>query len=416
MVHKVVMPKLAMGMTQGTVTKWIYQAGQLVQKGSILLVIETEKVSYEIEATKTGYLKIVVPEGETVAINTVIAYLAETEAELASIEDGEKEPEAPALAAAPAEKEPEAPRPSEGGGRIIASPLAKKIAKDNGIDLGQVTGTGPGGRIVKRDVLSAMDSRKEAPAEDSGAAAAEVAPSEDVKGRVKAVVPIKGMRKSIGEGMKKSLDTAAQLSFSAEFDATEIVRLRERLVAKEKKIGLRVSVFDILCYIFARAIKKVPIVNASLVGEQIKVWEDVNLGIAIATEISEYEGGLYVPVVRKADAKSLFDISREIKTLTTKTRNGELKLEDMQGGTVTVSSVSFVSPLFASTPILNMGEALLIQPGSILDRPVVRNGEIVIRPTITISFTFDHRVVDGIPLGKLVRYITDFMEDPEMLL
>ena len=413
------MPKLAMGMSQGTVTKWQYAEGQFVEKGKILLVIETEKVSYDIEAVKSGYLKIIVPEGETVPINTIIAYLAESEAELSTLGGGDKKPDAvaPEAPAAPAAVEQPAPKASGEGGRIIASPLAKKLAQANGIDLSLVTGTGPGGRIQKVDVLNAVEARKEAPAASPAAAPAGAAPSiDDVKGRIKAILPIKGMRKSIGEGMKKSLDSAAQLSYSAEFDATEIVRLRERLVAKEKKVGLRVSVFDILAYIFARAIKKVPILNASLVGDQIKVWEDVNLGIAIATEISEYEGGLYVPVVKKADAKSLFDISREIKELTAKTRNGQLKLEDMQGGTATISSVSFVSPLFASTPILNMGEALLIQPGSILDRPAVKNGEIVIRPTITMSFTFDHRISDGLPLGKLTRYITDFMEDPEMLL
>lgn len=416
MAQKVVMPKLAMGMSQGTVTKWQYAEGQFVEKGKILLVIETEKVSYDIEAVKSGYLKIVVQEGETVPINTIIAYLAESEAELSTLGGGDKKPAAaaPEAPAAPAAVEQPAPQASGEGGRIIASPLAKKLAQANGIDLSLVQGTGPGGRIQKADVLNAVEARKEAPAAPAAAPAA--AGAEDVQGRVRAVLPIKGMRKSIGEGMKKSLDSAAQLSYSAEFDATEIVRLRERLVAKEKKIGLRVSVFDILAYIFARSIKKVPILNASLVGNQIKVWEDVNLGIAIATEISEYEGGLYVPVVKKADAKSLFDISREIKELTAKTRNGQLKLEDMQGGTATISSVSFVSPLFASTPILNMGEALLIQPGSILDRPAVKNGEIVIRPTITMSFTFDHRISDGLPLGKLTRYITDFMEDPEMLL
>jgi pyruvate/2-oxoglutarate dehydrogenase complex dihydrolipoamide acyltransferase (E2) component len=239
---------------------------------------------------------------------------------------------------------------------------------------------------------------------------------EGLKGKIKAVIPVKGMRKTVGEAVKRSLDTSAQLSLAVELDAGEVLQLRERLVAKEKKVGMRVSVFDILALIFARAMKNVPILNASLIDNEIKIWEDVNLGIAIATEINEYEGGLYVPVVKKADTKSLFEISREIKDLTTKTRSGKLTLEDMQGSTVTISSVSFISPLFASTPILNQGEALIIQPGSIIDRPVVRNGQVVIRPIITISFTFDHRISDGLPLGKLTRYIGDYMQDPDMLL
>jgi len=413
-----------MGMNQGTITEWKFKNGQYVEKGQILLVIETEKVSYEIEAVKSGYLKIIVPEGETVPVETVIALLAKTEVELAELEGDAKAPAAAAQAAtAPESVEQAAPKAQAAAekGRIIASPLAKKIAEMNGIDLALITGTGPGGRIEKQDVLDAVEARKTAPAAALEAvpatpSAAAPAPMEGLKGKIKAVIPVKGMRKTVGEAVKRSLDTAAQLSLAVELDAGEVLQLRERLVAKEKKVGMRVSVFDILALIFARAMKNVPILNASLIDNEIKIWEDVNLGIAIATEINEYEGGLYVPVVKKADTKSLFEISREIKDLTTKTRSGKLTLEDMQGSTVTISSVSFISPLFASTPILNQGEALIIQPGSIIDRPVVRNGQVVIRPIITISFTFDHRISDGLPLGKLTRYIGDYMQDPDMLL
>lgn len=422
MARKVIMPKLAMGMSEGTISEWKYSDGQFVEKGEILLVIETEKVSYEIEAIVSGYLKILIPAGKVMPVETILGYLAADENELASIQSNNVEEAAPGVEAYAEEILQTEPAPVDnrkGDGRVIASPLAKKLAKQKGIDLANISGTGHRGRIEKKDVLDAETFYKEStvpPSSSSSKDVSEEAVEVDFKGGVKATVPVRGMRKVISESMKASLDNSAQLSFSAELDATEIIRLRERLVAKENNIGVRVSVFDILVFILARAIKKVPIVNATMVGSEIKVWEDVNLGIAIATEINEYESGLYAPVLRQADSKSLFDISREIKELSTKTRSGQLKMDDMQGGTVTISSVSFVPALFASTPILNKDEALLIQPGTIKEKPVVINGEVVARSMITISFTFDHRVVDGIFFGKLLDYIRSYMEDPDLLL
>lgn len=429
MAYKVVMPKLAMGMSIGTVTSWKFAQGQFVEKGQILLVIETEKVSYEIEALKSGYLHIVVPEGETVPVMTVVGYLAGNEQELAGLAStlGGPAPEPePAIAEERQREVQEETVLSNREGRIIASPLAKKLAKINDINLRELTGTGPHGRVVKQDVLAAVEVRKAAPVVVSAppepvpvaapfAGAPAPAPVLEGRPKVKAVVPVRGMRKAIADSMMRSLSEAAQLSYSIEIDATELVRLRERLVAKEEKLGVRVSYTDILALVFVRAIKKVPIVNASLIGDEIIVWEDINLGIAIATEINEYECGLFVPVVKNAGCKSLFEISREIKDLTGKARKGTLSLDDMQGGTVTLSSAAFVN-LFASTPILNPGQALLIQPGPITDKPVAKNGEVVVRPMLTISFTFDHRIADGIPLGKFAKYVTEFVEDPEMLL
>jgi pyruvate dehydrogenase E2 component (dihydrolipoamide acetyltransferase) len=422
MAQKVVMPKLAMGMSTGTVTSWKFAEGQFVEKGQILLVIETEKVSYEIEALKSGYLHIVIPEGETVPVMTIIAYLAANEEELAGMAgtSGGSAPAPESKTAAAAEPPPqiqEEAAPASQGDRVIASPLAKKLAKINDIDLKQVSGTGPHGRIVKDDVMAAVETRKAAPAAEAAPVAAPPAEAPALEGRprVKAVVPVRGMRKAIADSMMKSLREAAQLSFTIEVDATELVRLRQSLVAKEKKLGIRVSYTDILALVFVRAIKNVPIVNASLIGEEILVWDEINLGIAIATEINEYECGLLVPVVKNAGCKSLLEISREIKELTGKAREGTLSLEDMQGGTVTLSSAAFVK-LSGSSPILNPGQALLIQPGPITDKPVAKDGEVVVRPILTISFTFDHRIADGIPLGKFAKYVTDFLEDPELLL
>ena len=420
MAREIVMPKLAMAMSEGTINDWKFATGDLVEAGQILLDIETEKVSYEIEATGSGYLQIVVPEGETVPVEQVIAYLSESLEEQVSL-DGLEDSCTPVPAvkttAEVTTEQPVAAVAAAGSvvakdGRIIASPLAKKLAVINEVDLSQVDSTGPNGRIVKRDVLAAVENRKKV----STPALAVTTPTSDVGLTVKATVPLTGMRKVIADNMMLSLSSTAQLTSTNEFDATELVQLRKRLLAKEEKLGLRISYNDIFSQIVARAARKVPIVNASIVDDEIRIWEEINLGIAIAIEISEYASGLYVPVVKNAGRKSLFEIASEIKTLTAKARGGELTPADMSDGTLTLSSAAFSGGLVCSTPILNPGQALLVQPGPIQEKAVVRNGEVVIRQMMSVNFTFDHRIIDGVPIGKFAKQISELMECPELLL
>ncbi len=417
MAQEILMPKLAMAMSEGTVNAWQFAQGDMVEKGQILLEIETEKVSYEIESTGSGYLNIVISEGQTVPVEQVIGHIAKTKEELDSL--GEK---VVAFAAEPAgvAVAEQAPQVVQGethsattGGRIIASPVAKKLAKLNGLDISEVAGTGPNGRIVKRDVLATIEASQTAPV--SGASST-LTPAVETGPKVKASIPLKGMRKAIADNMMLSLSSTAQMSSTMEVDATELVNLRKRLVAKAEKIGHRVSFTDLFALIIARAARQVPIVNASIVGEEIKVWEEINLGIAIATEINEYESGLFVPVIKDAGRKSLFEIGREVKDLSGRARAGELTPEDMQDGTLTLSSAAFAGGLVSSTPILNPGQALLVQPGPIVEKPVVQDGEIDIRSMMSLNFTFDHRIVDGIPIGKLAVKIAELMADPELLL
>ena len=411
MAIEIVMPKLAMAMSEGTVLEWKFEQGVHVDAGQVIVEIETEKVSYEIEATADGYLNVVTPPGETVPVEVVIGHLAESEDELLSLARGE-------ITNGPADASPIAeldlsshvatePVTVNKGGRIIASPLAKKLAGINEVDLSRVDGTGPNGRIVKRDVLAAAESRK---------AVSSTASTDESGRKIKATVPLTGMRKVIAENMMLSLSSTAQLSSTNEFDATELVRLRKRLLAKEDGFGLRVSYTDIFALIVARAARKVPIVNASIIGSEIRIWEEINLGIAIATEISEYASGLYVPVVKDAGRKSLFEIASEIKALAAKARGGELAPADMSDGTLTLSSAAFSGGLVCSTPILNPGQAMLVQPGPIQEKAVVRNGEIVIRQMMGVNFTYDHRIIDGVPIGKFAKQISELMEYPELLL
>lgn len=410
MAKKIVMPKLAMAMNEGTVTTWSFIEGAQVEKGSILLEIETEKVSYEIEAIADGFLHIVVPAGETVPVEALIGYLAADSDELASLQSDTRPDTAarePAAEIVVANQEVVAAAKATGHvGRIIASPLAKKMATQHGLDLSKLNGSGPNGRIVKRDILAAI----------AGDAATPLIPAAVGERKVKAVVPVKGMRKAIADNMMLSLSTSAQLSFTQDFDMTEIMQLRNELVSKEEMLGYRVSYMDLIALILSKAVKQVPIVNASLIDNEIKVWEDINLGIAVATEINSYEYGLIVPVVKNIGHKTLADINADIKDLTGKARDNRLSPEEMSDGTITLSSAAFIQGLVCSTPVLSPGQAMLIQPGQIEEQVVARDGEIVIRPIMKINFTCDHRIVDGFPAGKFAGKIKELIECPGLLL
>jgi pyruvate dehydrogenase E2 component (dihydrolipoamide acetyltransferase)/2-oxoglutarate dehydrogenase E2 component (dihydrolipoamide succinyltransferase) len=234
--------------------------------------------------------------------------------------------------------------------------------------------------------------------------------------RVKASLPLSGMRKAIAEHMQRSLAESAQLSFMGEIDMTEMIRLRQKLLQKEDEIGLRITYTDLFVYVLARAVRHVPIVNSSLIGDEIKIWDDINVGVAVALELNEYESGLIVPVVKDADKKTLAEIARTVRDLTTRARQRKLTAEEVTGGTITLSNAgAFASGWSVSTPILNRPEVTLIQPGGIFDQPVVVDGQLAIRPVMTLSITCDHRVLDGIPMTRLYNKLKELMENPAFL-
>jgi pyruvate dehydrogenase E2 component (dihydrolipoamide acetyltransferase) len=421
MAHEIVMPKLAMAMSEGTINSWKFNQGDFVEEGQVLLEIETEKVSYEIESVGSGYLDIVVQAGETVPVGKVVAILSETLEGMSP--EAEQKTSCAAVSVVKEKTQQQASSEKSGQavqeektGRIIASPVAKKLAALEGVDLSSVSGTGPNGRIVKKDVLAAIDSAAAAVQSVAPEPVAEVAPVSEDGLKVKTRVPVKGMRKAIADSVVYSLQSSAQLSYTMEVDVTEIMALRTRLVEKAEKIGVKVSYTDILTYIVARAALKVPIVNSSFVGDEILVWEDVNIGVAMATEISEYESGIFIPVVKDAARKSLFEISKEIKDMASKARAGKLAPEELKGATITLSSAAFTPAMVMTTPILSAGQAMMVQPGPIMEKPVARNGEVVIRSMMPMNFTFDHRILDGVPAAKYFRHINDMIEETDLLL
>jgi len=225
---------------------------------------------------------------------------------------------------------------------------------------------------------------------------------------VKSVIPLKGMRKVIAEHMHRSLSISAQLTLMGEIDMTEMVKLRQSLVAKEKALGTRITYTDLFVFVAARLLKELPIVNASLIDNEIKIWENINIGVATALE-----EGLIVPVVKDADKKSLVEISKTVRSLVQKAREGKVMPDEVTGGTFTISNLGALGGGYRfETVIINQPEAAILGTGGITDRAVVRDGKIVIRPIMTYYFTYDHRVFTGAVAAQFMASAAQLMETP----
>lgn len=416
MANEIVIPKLGMTMASAKVAEWVAKEGDWVEENQIVLVIETEKVTYEVEALSSGYLHIIAAPDTVAAVGEAVGILAGDKEELEALQK-----EQPAPAGTPVSTEDAAPKEAAAekaapaaGERVKISPLAKKIAREHGLDYTRIKGSGPGGRIKKVDVEKALADKASAPAT--------VAPVDDgfdvVDGkRVKAVLPLTGIRGVIADHMQRSLADSAQLTTMGEIEVGAMVKLRESYKAREASIGLRISYTDILVYILARALKDNPIMNSSLVDGEIKLWEDINIGVAVSLPWQEWDAGLVVPVIYNADKLSLLEISKKLKELREKAVSGTLALDEITGGTFTISNVGgFGKGYFFNTPIINQPQSAILGIGPILDRPVVEDGEIVVQSLMNISLTFDHRIINGAPIGKFLGRVAEFAADPGMLL
>jgi pyruvate dehydrogenase E2 component (dihydrolipoamide acetyltransferase) len=413
MVSQIVAPKLGMSMSDVTIVDWKVKEGEKIEKGTIVLVIETEKTEWNVEAGASGFLHILIQEGTKAKIGQVVGLIAETKEEFEKVQ---KELPPQALAAevkkvSPAEAvggKPEAAGIATGEGeRIRISPIARKMAEEQMIDITRIKGTGPEGRIVKEDVEKAIEEQKKVPALPEGVARALY------QGRkLKETIPLKGMRRVIAERMQGSLCGSAQLSFLGKFDATELIQFRKALLNREKAIGVSVTYTEILVYAIAQALKDHPDINVSLIENEIKVWEDINIGVAVALG----KEGLLVPVVKQADKKSLIEISREVKSLVEKARGGKILPDEVTGGTFTLTSIGAVGVSDFQTPVINQPESAILGTGPIKDEPVVKNGQIVIASMMPFSLTIDHRVINGFGAERFLAGLKELVETPGLLL
>jgi pyruvate/2-oxoglutarate dehydrogenase complex dihydrolipoamide acyltransferase (E2) component len=419
MITDFLMPKLAMAMNEGTVNAWLVEEGAWVAKGTPIAEVETEKVAYEIESPHEGFLHIVVPAGDTVPVEVPIGQFASDEEGYQTLAGGEASTTAAAStpaqpmateAAATVESAPTPPVAS--GGRIKASPLARKMAGDRGIDLAAMTGSGPGGRIVKRDILAA---------ELQGVTAAPVtttqfAPPQASLEPVR--IPFKGVRATIARRMVESLNTSAQLSSFWEVELDQLLALRQQFLEREEQLGTRVSINAFLIKAIACAATRVPIANAQIDGDEIVIHRSVNMGIATALPgATEYDSVLMVPVLKNVQAMGVVEIDKAMKSLVARARNNELGADELSGSTITMSTTAGLSPPgLRSTPVLNLPNTTLIGPSTPEQKPVFRDGEIVVRTMMPISMTFDHRVMDGEPAARFGSALHDAIENPGLML
>jgi len=410
MAAKILMPKLGMSTAPLTLVEWKAKEGERIEQGNIVMVVETEKIRHDVEAEASGFLHILVEEGQEVPIGTVAGLIAETKEELEALQK-EKPKEAIKAAAevkeaAPAEAaKAEAPAPPAAevkeGERIVISPVARKMAEEHMIDITTIAGTGPGGRIVREDIEKEIEVKKRA----------EAAPKVYEGKKVKSTIPLQGMRKAIAEHMHRSLSISAQLTVMGEIDMTGMVKLRQSLVSQEEAIGTRITYTDLFVFVTAKLLRDYPIVNASLIDNEIKIWENINIGVAVALE-----EGLIVPVVRDADKKSLVEISQTVRSLVQKAREGKLMPDEITGGTFTITNLGARGGGYRfETVIINQPEAAILGTGGITDRAVVRDGQIVIRPIMPYYFTYDHRVFTGAVAAEFMLSVTQLLEDPSPL-
>ena len=391
MAVEIVMPKLGMVMTEGTVAQWTRSSGDEVQQGEVIAEIETEKISYELEATESGVLHTVVTDGDVVPVSGVLGYL---------LAQGEEAPEPPPRPTPVSRATPTAPRraaaaPARAAGdQVPSTPGARKLATSMGVDLAQVTPTGPRGRVVEADVRA----HAEKEAQPAGPAVLQGMPEPSK------VVPMTGMRKAIADHMRTSIATTAQLTFSLEVDVTEMMRLRKEISESD---GRTITSTHVLVKACAETIKRFPIHNTVLADGKVLYFDDINIGLAVALR-----DGLIVPVVKDLEDKSLFDIADETDQLVASAQEGKLTPDDVQGGTFTISVLGTVD---AFTPILNRGQSAILGVGRSVQKPAVVDGEITIRERMTLSLTTDHQVIDGAVAAGFLRRLQQIIERPARL-
>ena len=434
-------------MTKGKIGKWLVKEGDTVTEGQPLLEIETDKVVHEQESPTDGVIaQILAEEGTNVPVNALLAVIGapgeEVERVEADTEAAQQKPvEPPQPKATPSVTTTIEPKASPAarqlaeklaidltevtasgpGGRILegdvqryidlrgpaptettrlkASPLARRLAKEHGVNLSSIAGSGPDGRVVRDDVLQAASTAPEIPAVEMPALQQ---PAE--------VIAMDGIRGIIAERMTLSVQTNASVTLHTEVDATAFVELRGMLNDKLQAREVSITYTELLVKVVANALREHPRLNATLTDEAIHLLPEINIGVAVALE-----DGLVVPVVRNADKERLSEISGQVKSFAERARSNQLTPGELQGGTFTITNLGNFG-IDAFTPIINPPESAILGVGRILKKPVVHDDEIVIRSMLTLSLTFDHRVVDGAPAAQFLQTVSGYIQDPYLLL
>jgi len=385
------MPKIGLTMKEGKVVEWRKKEGDRVKKGEILFVFETEKTTFEVEASESGILaQILVATEETVPVGTVVGRLSS---------DGEAPAAVPEKPLPTFQEKPiPMPTPSPLKEKVRATPLARRMAKEKGLDFRMIAGTGAMGRIRRKDVEAFLASPPPA-AETSKALE---------KGKL---VKFTGMRRIIAQKMLASKVETAQIYMSSTVDATKVLEAREKLLPIiEKKDGVRLTITDILMRITTAAITRHPVINTRWTPEGILWLDEIHMGMAMALE-----EGLIVPVIWDIGKKPISEIAKARADLVERGRKGKLTPDEMKGSTFTLSSLGMYG-IEEFCAIINQPESAILGVGAILDQPVVIENKIVIRPRMKITLSYDHRIIDGAKAAEFMRTLKTLMEEPILIL
>jgi 2-oxoglutarate dehydrogenase complex dihydrolipoamide succinyltransferase (E2) component len=395
------LPDIGEGIAEGEVLKWLVKEGESVKEEQPLVEVMTDKVNVQIPSPRTGTVtKILAKEGETVKVGQVIIVIdSGADERPAASGQGASRP-ASGTPVSQQVQTPQRPAPASAEG-VLATPATRKLAREMGVDLAKLRGSGPMGRITEDDV-------KRAAGGPGAQASATVAPASRPD---EERVPVRGLRKLVAERMSKSIHTTAQVTHVDEVDMTELVTLRETLKASAEKRGVRLTFLPLMIKAAVAALKEYPYVNSSLdeQSNEIVLKKSYNIGIATDTE-----SGLVVPVVKDADKKDVFQLAAEVTQLAAKARAGQLTLDDVHGSTFTVTNQGSVGGLFA-TPIINYPEAAILGTHKISKRPLVRDGKVEVRDVMYVSLSFDHRILDGAYAARFVNKLAEVIEDPKLL-
>ncbi len=456
---EITMPRLSDTMEAGTVIKWNVKEGDSVKSGSVVADIETDKATMEMQCFDDGRMAaILVEPGRQVKVGTTIALVALEGEDLATVKSGGVKKSAPAAAPAPAAKAPVTPSvtasvtapvpvvqtetrhgmegfPVESGDgpRMRVSPVARRIADDHGIDINAVKGTGPGGRVIKRDVEQVIENAAAATTAASSAGTTPARPSTIVAGRALAVstsgvqtpsaplslslpgrdVALTSMRQTIARRLVESKTSIPHYQVTMKFDMDRLIEMRASFNEKLKSSGVKLSVNDFLVRACALAMAEHPYFNASFAGDHVRIHEVVNIGVAISLP-EEKGGGLVVGVIKDADHKSLRQISADTKNLAEKARTKGLSVQDMSDATFTISNLGMFG-VEHFTAIINPPNSAILACGAAVQQPVVRDGQLVVGTQMQATLSLDHRVIDGAMAAQYLASLKEFIEEPETL-
>lgn len=432
MATNVLLPQWGMNMEDGTLTRWLVNEGDEIAEGQPLVEVETAKINSELESPASGVVyHIMAAEGSLVKVGELVAVIGEPG-------ENPPRPESGAAASPGSARRRRRPRNAQraGGATRQVTPVARRLARDNDVELDRVNGTGPRGRITEQDVRDVIEARQSRPCAQVVPRARMLARQEDIdlasvngsgpNGRITVadveravaernaaparakgeVAPLTGLRKIIADRMTMSVSTMAQVTLSTEADVTELLKLRESLVSEWRQHRIRPLDLDFIIAAVAEALKAHPRLNAHLVDGDVILLEEVNIGIAVAVP-----DGLVVPALKGADSLGLLGIAEQIRALADKARKSTLGIDDMTGAGFTVTALSNYD-IDVFTPIIDPPQVAILGLGRAIEKPVVVDGEIVARSMMHLSVTFDHRALDGVPVAEFIRTLKASLESP----